>query len=249
MRRVLGWVVAPFFWLLFGLTLVYYDVAGRLARLRGMRAFEWRMAALQRSLVRVFTIFGVDLEVRRDPAVAAAAAYVVVSNHQSLFDIPLIGGLLYANLPKYVAKEELASGIPAISLNLTAGRHALIDRGDSQQAVAEITGLGRRSQERGTSAVIFPEGTRSRDGRLKRFRRRGALTLLGAAPDLPVVPIAIDGSWRFNRIPPYPVGQHVVVTIGSPIDRDGDDEEVFAAAEAFIRAHLAPPGDAPGDSA
>lgn len=244
---VLGHVVAPFFWLGFGATLVRYEVAGRLALRRGLRDFEWSMARLQRSLVTSFRAFGTDIEVERDPAVAEDTGYLVVSNHQSLLDIPLIGGILFSNLPKYVAKVELASGIPAISLNLRHGQHAVIDRSDPVQAVAEIVGLGERSQARGTSAVIFPEGTRSRDGHLKRFKRRGTLMLLGAAPDLEVVPVALSGSWRFNTIPPYPVGERVRVRIGPPIPRDRDDREVAKEAEAWIRAHVIEPGaDGPG---
>lgn len=240
-----GQVVAPFFWVSFGATLVRYEVAGRLARRRGLRDFEWSMARLQRSLVHCFEVFGVDVEVERDPAVAEDTPYLVIANHQSLLDIPLIGGVLFSNLPKYVAKQELARGIPAISLNLREGQHAVIDRADAAQASAEIVGLGRRSVERGTSAVIFPEGTRSRDGRLKRFRRAGTMKLLESAPELPVVPVALSGSWRFNTIPPYPVGETVRVAVGPPIGRDRSDREAFDAAVAWIRANVDDHQDAP----
>lgn len=244
-QTVVGHLAAPFFWGGFASTLVRYEVEGRLALRRGLEDFEWAMARLQRSLVTSFEAFGVDIVVERDPAVADDAAYVVISNHQSLLDIPLIGGVLFANLPKYVAKKELASGIPAISLNLKHGRHAVIDRENPGQAVAEIVGLGERSQARGTSAVIFPEGTRSRDGHLKRFKKAGTLTLLGAAPDLPVVPVALSGSWRFNDIPPYPVGEQVFVRIGPPMARDGDDKALARAAEAWIRDHVDDPDEVP----
>ncbi len=237
--RVTGNLAAPFFWVGFGGTLARYEVEGRWALRKGLEEFEWSMARLQRSLVTAFRSFGADLVVERDPAVQEHAAYLMISNHQSLLDIPLIGGILFSNLPKYVAKKELASGIPAISLNLRHGQHAVIDREAPHQAIAEITGLGERSQARGTSAVIFPEGTRSRDGRIKRFKQRGARTLLAAAPDLPVVPIALTGSWRFNTIPPYPVGEQVFVRIGAPIARaDRDDKSVLAEAETWIRAHV-----------
>ncbi len=239
MGRVTGNVAAPFFWVGFGGTLARYEVEGRWALRKGLEEFEWSMARLQRSLVTSFRSFGADIVVERDPAVEEHAAYLMISNHQSLLDIPMIGGILFSNLPKYVAKKELASGIPAISLNLRHGQHAVIDRAAPKQAIAEITGLGERSQARGTSAVIFPEGTRSRDGHIKRFKQRGARTLLAAAPDLPVVPIALTGSWRFNTIPPYPVGEQVFVRIGAPIARaDRDDKAVLAEAEAWIRAHV-----------
>lgn len=233
-----GTAVAPLFWAGFGATLVRYDLAGRWAIRQGLEEFEWCMARLQRSLVTAFRTFGADIVVERDPAVREHTGYLMVSNHQSLLDIPLIGGILFTNLPKYVAKEELASGIPGISLNLQHGQHAVIDRSDPSQAVDEIVGLGERSQARGTSAVIFPEGTRARDGQLQRFRKRGTRTLMAAAPDLEVVPIALTGSWRFNTIPPYPVGERVTVRIGAPIGRDAGDKEVLDRAIAWIRDNV-----------
>ncbi len=242
-----GTLVAPLFWIGFGGTLLRYEVEGRLALRRGLTEFEWAMARLQRSLVTSFRAFGTDVVVERDPAVAPDTGYLVISNHQSLLDIPLIGGILFSNLPKYVAKKELASGIPAISLNLRHGRHAVIDRANPGQAIAEIVGLAERSQERNTSAVIFPEGTRSRDGRVKRFKKAGTLTLLGAAPAMEVVPVALSGSWRFNDIPPYPVGEQVHVRIGAPIARDVDDKAVLRSAEAWIRDHVDSPAAGPGD--
>lgn len=240
-----GRLVAPAFWVAFGATLVRYELAGRWARRRGLRAFEWSMARLQRSLVHTFTAFGLEIEVDRDPSVAEHTPYVVVANHQSLLDIPLIGAALFTNLPKYVAKQELASGIPAISLNLREGHHAVIDRADPDQAVAAIVALGERSVARGTSAVIFPEGTRSRDGRLGRFRRAGALTLLDAAPELAVVPVALSGSWRLNRIASFPVGETVRLRIGAPIPRDRPSTVVFDDAVAWIRANVDDPQGAP----
>ncbi|MBY5163246.1 lysophospholipid acyltransferase family protein [Salsipaludibacter albus] len=242
-RRLRGRLVAPLFWATFGATLVRYEIAGRWALRGGLRDFEWSMARLQRSLGRCFTAFGLDIDVQRDPAVREHTPYLVISNHQSLLDIPLIGGALFTNLPKYVAKKELSSGIPAISLNLREGEHAVIDRSDPRQAVAEIVALGERSAARGTSAVIFPEGTRARDGRLGRFRRAGSQTLLDAAPELQVVPIALSGSWRLNALSPFPVGETVRLRIGAPIARDRPSGEVFREAVAWIRANVDDPQD------
>lgn len=239
MGTTAGYAATPFYWAGFAGTLLRYELQGRRAlRSGGLEDFEWSMARLQRSLVTTFETFGVDIVVERDPGVAEDTAYVMISNHQSLLDIPLIGGILFTNLPKYVAKKELASGIPAISLNLKHGQHAIIDRENPGQAIGEIQGLGERSQARGTSAVIFPEGTRSRDGHVKRFKRAGTMTLMAAAPDLEVVPIALSGSWRFNDIPPYPVGETVTVRIGAPLPRTGDDKATFTTAVDWIKANV-----------
>ena len=74
-------------------------------------------------------------------------------------------------------------------------------------------------RERGVSAVIFPEGTRARHGELGKFRPRGTLALLEAAPDTAVVPVCIDESWRLLRynLRPVPFGTRVRVWIGDPI--------------------------------
>lgn len=238
------WAATPWYWVGFAGTLLRYEVAGRIALRRSLEDFEWCMARLQRSLVTAFRSAGLDIVVDRDPAVAGHTPYVIISNHQSLLDIPLIGGTLFTNLPKYVAKQELAQGLPAISLNLANGRHAVIDRGDPTQAKAAIEQLGRTSQERGTSAVIFPEGTRSRGGKLRRFKRAGTMTLLASAPELAVVPVAINGSWRLNDIPPFPAGETVRLHIGAPIGRDRDDRAVFDEAVAWIRDRVdEPPAD------
>lgn len=238
--RVRTWGSTAVFWAGFGGTLVRYELAGRLAHRRSVEDFEWSMARLQRSLMTAFRAGGLDLRVERDPAVQENTPYVVISNHQSLLDIPLIGGTLFSNLPKYVAKQELAKGLPAISLNLSRGQHAIIDRGDPRAAVDEIVGLGRRSQERGNSVVIFPEGTRSKDGTLGRFKRAGTLALMGAAPDLEVLPVALSGSWRLNTLAPYPRGAPVRVAIGPPIGRDVSDREAFDAARDWVAEHVDP---------
>ncbi len=137
-KRTWRWIVTIPFLLSFGLVLVVYDIAGRLVRPFSLTGFEWVMASLQRSLVAVFRIFGTRVKIDRDPAVKPKTGYVVISNHQSMLDIALIGGILFSNLPKYVAKAELGRWIPSVSLNLKKGGHALIDRKDALQALATI---------------------------------------------------------------------------------------------------------------
>lgn len=227
----MNWAVTIPFLVVFGLVLVVYDVLGRIVRPFSLTAFEWVMGALQATLVWVYRIFGTRLTVERSPRVKPRTGYIIISNHQSLYDIVLIGGLMFSNLPKYVAKEELGRWIPSVSLNLKRGQHALIDRGDAAQALDEIRGLGERVQARNRSAVIFPEGTRSRDGSLGPFKRAGARTLLVAADRLPVVPVAVQGSWRLNKLWPFHPGSKVRIAFGDPLERHPDD-----AAEVLMQA-------------
>ena len=241
MRRVRDWVFTVPFLIAFGLTLLVYDIVGRVVRPFSLRGFEYVMAALQRTLMNCFRICGTRIVVERSPAIRPNTGYAIVSNHQSMFDIVLIGGLLFTNFPKYVAKKELGRWLPSISLNLRWGGNAIIDRGDRAAAVAEITDMAETAQRRNVSVAIFPEGTRSRDGRLQKFRRAGSQALLAGAGQLPVVPVAVDGAWKLleNNLMPIPFGTTVRVRFGDPIGRESEDAAIRAKeAEAWIAETL-----------
>ena len=212
--------------IVFGLALIAFDLMGRVALLFGLRPFEWVMAWLQKSLLVIFRISGVVFDIEGLGGFERSGGYLFVSNHQSMYDIPIFGGILIRNFPKYVAKKSLASGIPAISLNLSRGGNALIDRGDRRQAMDAISRMANECEDRGVSAVIFPEGTRSRDGSLGEYRVGGVAALMSGAPNLPIVPTVIDGSWRVfaNNMFPIPYGTRVRVRFGEPIERTPDEE-------------------------
>ena len=233
MKRVVDWIFTVPFIILFGLTLGIFEVIARVARLFGLRPMEITMGVMQRILLWLLRITGTRLTVEKSDQIRGRTGYVLVSNHQSMFDVPIFGGLLFSNFPKYVAKRELGRWLPSVSFNLTHGGNALIDRDDPRQALRAIKQLGRECQERQTAVVIFPEGTRSRDGELAAFRPSGTLTLLKAAPELAVVPTAIDGSWALlrHKMFPVPFGTHIRVRFGDPIERrEGEDLEALLQA-------------------
>jgi 1-acyl-sn-glycerol-3-phosphate acyltransferase len=219
----------------FGLTLAVFDIAGRVALLFGMRPFEWTMAALQRTLLSVFAISGVRFDVEGLDRFDASGGYIFISNHQSIYDVPIFGGILTRNFPKYVAKRSLARGIPSISLNLRRGGNALIDRGERAEAMATIKRMAAECQNRDVSAVIFPEGTRSRDGSLGEYRVGGVAALMEGAPELEIVPTVSDGSWRVfsHNMFPVPFGTQVKVAFGEPILRT-EDEDPGAVVERCL---------------
>jgi 1-acyl-sn-glycerol-3-phosphate acyltransferase len=238
-----SWLSTIVFLPAFGLVLVVFDVAQRVARLFGQRAQEYVAGALQVALVATFrTLCGTRLVVERAPGVAPWGSYIFVSNHQSMFDIPILGALLFTNYPKYVSKRELSHWIPSISYNLRRGGNALIDRADRGQAVDAIRALGARAQQRGVSVVIYPEGTRSRAGELRPFKPAGAIALLEAAPALAVVPVAIDESWRLlsKNLFPVPFGVRIRVHLGTPIARSPERPApaLLERARAEIEATL-----------
>jgi 1-acyl-sn-glycerol-3-phosphate acyltransferase len=224
-----------------GLTLALFDPLQRLARLFGSRPHEIVVGLLQTSLLWVFRICGTRLKVERSSGIKAWTPYIVVANHQSMFDIPIFGALLFSNFPKYISKRELARWIPSISYNLRRGGNVIIDRKDPTQALPAIRALGEGIGSRRVSAVIFPEGTRARRGELGPFKPRGTLELLKAAPDVPVVPVTIDGSWKLLRhnLFPVPFGTRVRVHIGAPIERTREDAEaLMRLVEGEIRETL-----------
>jgi 1-acyl-sn-glycerol-3-phosphate acyltransferase len=225
-QQLRSWGATLVFLPVFGLILVAFDVAQRLARLAGQRPQEYVAGGLQKALVGAFHICGTRLVVDRSPEVLADGTYIIVSNHQSMFDIPILGSLFFWNFPKYISKRSLGRWIPSVSYNLRRGGHVLIERSDAPAAVAAIRDLGRRVRAGGVSAVIFPEGTRARRGTLGEFRRAGTLALLEEAPEAPVVPVTIDESWRLlqHGFLPVPWGIRVHIHIGAPIARQKDED-------------------------
>ena len=224
--RLLDWIFTPLFLFAFGAILLVFDPLQRIARVFGQRPQEIVAAMLQVSLVAAIRVCGARFEIERSNAVRPRTAYLLVANHQSMFDIPILGAELFTNYLKYVSKRELARWIPSISYNLRRGGNAIIDRSDRDQATREIRALGERLQERRAAAVIYPEGTRARTGELGRFRTAGSVALMEAAPDTPIVPVTIDGSWKLLRynLFPVPFGIRIRVRIGDPIERTpGED--------------------------
>lgn len=240
MKKIFSWVVTIPFGFLFGVILLVFDIAGRIIQPFSMRGFEWVMASLQWSLLALFRLFGTEIEVERPDDVEPSTAYAILSNHQSLLDIVMIGGTLFSNFPKYVAKRELSNWIPSVSLNLKRGGNALIDRDDPRQALRAIKEMAETAQKRGVSAVIFPEGKRSRDGQLLPFKSAGARTMLKAADQLPVVPAIVSGSYRLNNLFPFTTGVNVKIKFGSPIARKpGDDSSIVDQVESWMQDQLA----------
>jgi 1-acyl-sn-glycerol-3-phosphate acyltransferase len=230
MRRILDWVGTILFLPAFGLTLLVFDVLQRLAKACGKRSHDYMVACMSSALVTDFRITGLRLRVERHPGIRPHHPYVIISNHQSMFDIALLGHVFFSNFPKYVSKRELAKWIPSVSYNLKRGGNALINRDDPTQALAAIRELGARVERNRVSAVIFPEGTRARHGELGSFKPRGTLALLESTPTIEVVPVTIDESWRLmqSNFFPVPFGTRVRICVGAPITRrPGEDHEAL----------------------
>jgi len=151
-------------------------------------------------------------------------------------DIPPIIWYMRSHHPKFVSKIELGKGIPSVSFNLRHGGSALIDRKDSKQALVAIAKLGKYIEKHNRSAVIFPEGTRSRTGKPKKFQTTGLKVLMKQAPSALIVPISINNSWKMLRYGkfPYGIGSHLIFRVHPPMVNTGDPEILIAKAEEQI---------------
>ena len=116
-------------------------------------------------------------------------SYVVVANHQSQFDIPVVYGYSGLDL-RWVAKAEVGR-IPFVAAGCRAIGHIFIDRSRPEQARAAINRAVERL-EPGTGLMFFPEGTRSRSGKLQAFKK-GAFRV-AIDQRLPVLPVTVTGT-------------------------------------------------------
>ena len=231
MRRVIDWLFTIPFLALLVLSLVVFDPIFRLARLFGVKPVGYVASAYMTGLLRlVFPVNGTRTTIEKSDRVSPRDPYIIISNHQSLYEFPLFGAGLFSNLPGFISKAENGKWYPTVSFYLRNGPNALIDRKDRPGAIRRIAELGRQAQEVGHSVLIYPEGTRARDGELKPYKKAGTLALMAAAPDLAVVPVAVEGGWvamRHNFLP-VPFGTRLRMRIGDPIPRtEGEDREAI----------------------
>ena len=151
---------------------------------------------------------GVRVEVSGLNRLTPDCTYVFVANHQSIYDIPI----LFWSLPyqlRIIAKESLGN-VPFLGWHLRRTGHMLVDRRHPDRS--RIFGWASRLTSNGLSLIVFPEGTRSRDGRVARFK--GGSFLLALQAGLPVVPLSIVGSRRVmlkGRLATYPGAVRLVV--------------------------------------
>lgn len=187
------------------------DLAHKVARLWG----RWILASA-----------GVRVRVQGKGNLLQGRPQVVFSNHCSYFDV----FCLLAHLPiqfRWLAKEELFR-IPLFGKAMEYGGYLPIDRSNPRRAHRSMVAAAQRIRA-GTSIVIFPEGTRSPDGKLQEFKSGGAILAIRA--QVPVVPVAVLGTHRVMpkgtlRVKPGPVE----IRIGEPIPTEGlsqKDREVL----------------------
>ncbi len=240
--KIPAFVLSALFYLFFGLILVVmhavqwlcYNLGGYMSHHKSVKLMDWMIFNATRVLGTTYRFSGKEKLPKGVPL-------IFVSNHQSMYDIPPMEWYLSDFHPKFISKIELGKGIPSVSYNLTHGGSVLIDRKDSKQALPQIKKLGQYIEEHKRSAIIFPEGTRSKDGQLKKFHESGIKMLIKYAPTALIVPVTINNSWKLVKNGSFPLslGVRFSLDIHDPIASKGIEfEELTEKIRASILSTL-----------
>jgi 1-acyl-sn-glycerol-3-phosphate acyltransferase len=212
------------------------SIVGSLFRPR-REYFDWVHRTWGRSLLG---LAGVRVELEGMERLPSDQALILAVNHQSWFDIVALFGSLPVSL-RFVAKKEI-SRVPLFAQAIRAAGHVFLDRQNRAKAVTAMREAGVRMREQGLSMVLFPEGTRSPDGRLLPLKKGSFVLAIETGATL--VPVGMDGGRMIMpkgrlRVRSGPIR----ISCGEPIplaDLTKDDRDaVLAATESQISAMLA----------
>lgn len=238
MEKILSYPLSVIYYLVFGLILLFFHpVQWVCFNVFGYQAHKKSVDFLNWSVVRASLLLGTTYKFEGIEKVPSGVPLIIVANHQSMNDIPPIIWFMRKFHPKFVSKKELGKGIPSVSYNLRHGGSVLIDRKDPKQALPVIKGLGEYIEKYKRSAVIFPEGTRSRTGVPKKFSESGLKILCKYAPSAYIVPVSINNSWKMVRYGMFPLGlgNRLVFTVQEPFAvRNIPFEEVMERTENAV---------------
>lgn len=240
--KIIAYLLSGIYYLLFGLILVIMHVAQWLAfNIGGYSSHHKVVRAMDWMIFQSTKVLGTTYHFSGREKLPKGVPLIFVSNHQSMFDIPPLEWYLSDFHPKFISKIELGKGIPSVSYNLRHGGSILIDRKDSRQSMPEIKKLGQYIELHKRSAIIFPEGTRSKDGKLKRFHESGIKVLIKYSPSALLVPVTINNSWKLVRNGSFPLslGTKFSIKIHEPIATKGIDfEELTIKVRESIQSTL-----------
>ncbi|HSL71173.1 MAG TPA: lysophospholipid acyltransferase family protein [Longimicrobiales bacterium] len=178
---------------------------------------------------------GVTVEVQGRENLLMDRPQIIASNHQSWFDVFVIA----ANLPKmfrFVAKEELGR-IPIFGRAWNTAGHISVNRSDRVQAIRTLEHFGELIREDNSAIVIFPEGTRSWDGKLLPFKK-GAF-MLALHTHIDIVPTAVIGSRAILKKGDWRIGSgRIILRFGQPIPTIGYTESNRDELIGLVRSQI-----------
>ncbi len=225
-RTIFAWAVGLMATVIMGIAAIllsFFDSSGNASHLA---ARLWGKIQLRTTGSRV-TLQGLE---HLDPR----KSYIVVSNHQSFFDIFSLLGHLPLQF-RWIAKAELFR-IPLLGWAMTRTGYIRIDRDSPKKAYRSMLRAAEKVRD-GVSILIFPEGTRSPDGILQPFKK--GVFLIALKSQAPILPVAIRGTrdiMRKNDWRAYP--GHVEIRIFPPIPTAGFSTDKEAELSAQVRNTL-----------
>jgi 1-acyl-sn-glycerol-3-phosphate acyltransferase len=187
-------------------------VAGLLGR-TGNLAFSisklWAYIMLAASFVRT--------EIKNKNKIIKGTSYIIISNHQSHYDIITLVTTLGIQY-RWIIKKEILK-LPIFGYALYASRNIFIDRSNTTSAIESIN-KGFDRLPKGASVMVFAEGTRSLDGQIHEFKKGGFVTAVRRK--IPILPVTINGSRRVMRKGSFTLKPgKIQIVIGDPIDTSG----------------------------
>ncbi|MBL7558612.1 1-acyl-sn-glycerol-3-phosphate acyltransferase [Olleya sp. YSTF-M6] len=220
MRKIIAYPLSIIYFLFFGLSLViFHPIQWFCFNVFGYQAHKKSVDYLQFFLMRCVNLLGTSQKFINPYQLDTTQPVLIVSNHQSMADIPPLMWYFRKHHVKFVSKKELGKGLPSVSYNLRHGGSVLIDRKNPRQSIVAIRKFADYIETTNRAAVIFPEGTRSRDGHPKPFHTKGLETLIKYIPSAIIVPVTINNSWKNLRYGKFPMGifNNITFTAHKPV--------------------------------
>ena len=238
MQKLFSYPISFVCYILFLLVItIFHPIQWVCFNVFGYQAHKKSVDYLNFCLLKIVYLLGTTFDFKNRTAIPKGVPLIFVSNHQSMYDVIAIIWYLREFHPKFVSKKELGRGVPSVSYNLKHGGSVLIDRKDPKQAIPIIKGLAEYIELHTRSAVIFPEGTRSKTGAPKEFAQSGLKILCKYAPSAYIVPISINYSWKLFKYGFFPLGlgNRLTFTVHNPLAvKDFTFEEIMQRTETAI---------------
>lgn len=240
--KIISFIFSSIFAIVFySLLLIFHPIQWIGLTIFGYKGHKFVVDYMNWFLTKSLLTLGVNVTVENKQKIPENTTIIFVSNHQGMFDIPPIIWAFRKYHPKFVSKIELGKGIPSISYNLRKGGAALIDRKDPKQAISTLANFAKNIKKNNWSAVIFPEGTRSRDGKPKKFASNGLKVISKYNKEGYVVPLTINNSWKVFKYGKFPLGifSPIKITTHQPIKINSlPFDELLAQTEKVIKDHI-----------
>jgi len=239
MKTILSYILSSIFYLFYGLFLLFFHALQWLGfNLGKYKGHKMAVDLMNCTLTYLLYVLGTRIKFISKHPIPKNVPLIIVSNHQSMHDISPLSCFLRKLHPKFVSKKELGKGIPSVSYNLTHGGSVLIDRKDARQSLTALRDFGKYIEKNKYAAVIYPEGTRSKNGVPKRFSENGLKMLTKFAPSAYVIPITINNCWKLNKKGMFPleIGVNITFEAHEAIEaKSMKFDELFNKVESTIK--------------